>query len=69
MSGLLGGDADSDSRPRSVKAATKAGRMMKREQEIIIVEMIYLVQWHWLLLRYENDVERGPMKGGIPPSS
>ena len=41
MSGLLlGGDADSDSRPRSAKAATKAGRMMKREQEIIIVEMI-----------------------------
>ena len=40
MSGLLGGDADSDSRPRSVNAATKAGRMMKREQEIIIVEMI-----------------------------
>lgn len=53
MSGLLlgGDDADSDSRPRSANAATKAWRMMKREQEIIIVEMIiYLVQWHWLLL-------------------
>lgn len=42
MSGLLGGDADSDSRPRSAKAATKAGRRMKREQEIIIVEMIII---------------------------
>ena len=41
MSGLLGGDADSDSRPRSANAVTKAGRRrMKREQEIIIVEMI-----------------------------
>jgi len=41
VSGLLGGDADSDSRPRSAKAATKAGRRMKREQEII-VEMIII---------------------------